>query len=470
MLSIIKKLVLFSLNSLGYGIFKKNSHQIYIERIINEKNQTKKIKLLKTIIEKKNFLPAIYENYLNTLFRNTDFSFFLLLNDFRKKKKDWIKKKGLDKLNFLFLEPKLFMGAFGNSYATETLIRAENLKPDNQKKKLICILPKGTKFTNKTLTKYFSKYVDVFKSEDIGFSTEEYSHICEDPAVHLDVLNEELFLDIAANKCEAEEKKTEYNKPIFRLDSEDNESGYKTLSKFGLTKKDWFVTFHIREKGYRNETIKNDKESFRNSNPDNYIDAIKFVTAQGGWAIRVGDKSMSNLPKMENVIDYANENIKSEFMDIFLAAKSKFCVGTDSGYFRVPRFFGVPVLLTNCAHNMIYYSLKSEDLYLPKLIKRKSDNTILKLDELFSDPFILFHSDEHFKNFGYTTIDNKSDEIKNAVSEMMKKVDLNINYQENHQKELKSIIERCGSKFSKKTFAFASYSEHFLKKYRKELL
>ena len=45
MLSIIKKLVLFSLNSLGYGIFKKNSHQIYIERIINEKNQTKKIKL-----------------------------------------------------------------------------------------------------------------------------------------------------------------------------------------------------------------------------------------------------------------------------------------------------------------------------------------------------------------------------------------------------------------------------------------
>ena len=226
----------------------------------------------------------------------------------------------------------------------------------------------------------------------------------------------------------------------------------------------------MREKGYRNETIKNDKESFRNSNPDNYIDAIKFVTAQGGWAIRVGDKSMSNLPKMENVIDYANENIKSEFMDIFLAAKSKFCVGTDSGYFRVPRFFGVPVLLTNCAHNMIYYSLKSEDLYLPKLIKRKSDNTILKLDELFSDPFVLFHSDEHFKNFGYTTIDNKSDEIKNAVSEMMKKVDLNINYQENHQKELKSIIERCGSKFSKKTFAFASYSEHFLKKYRKELL
>ncbi len=44
MLSIIKKLILFSLNSLGYGIFKKNSHQIYIEKIFNEKNQTKKLK------------------------------------------------------------------------------------------------------------------------------------------------------------------------------------------------------------------------------------------------------------------------------------------------------------------------------------------------------------------------------------------------------------------------------------------
>ena len=111
---------------------------------------------------------------------------------------------------------------------------------------------------------------------------------------------------------------------------------------------------------------------------------MKFITKQGGWVIRVGDKSMSNLPKMKNVIDYANENIKSELMDIFLAAKSKFCVGTDSGYFRIPRFFGVPVLLTNTINHLIYYSLKSKDLYLPKLVKRNSDNYIFKFQEVFS--------------------------------------------------------------------------------------
>ena len=73
---------------------------------------------------------------------------------------------------------------------------------------------------------------------------------------------------------------------------------------------------------------------------------------------------------MKNVIDYAHADIKSEFMDIFLAAKSKFCVGTDLGYFRVPRFFGVPVILTNAPTSIIYYSLKSRDLYLPRLIKK----------------------------------------------------------------------------------------------------
>jgi len=90
--------------------------------------------LIESIIEKKPFSPVIYENYLNSLLKNLDFNFFLLLNNFRKKKEDWTQKKRFDKINLIFLKPKLFIGAFGNSYAAETLIRAENLKSDNQKK------------------------------------------------------------------------------------------------------------------------------------------------------------------------------------------------------------------------------------------------------------------------------------------------------------------------------------------------
>ena len=469
MLSIIKKLILFFLNLFGFGIFKKNKNQIQIETIYKEKNQNKKIKLLESIIEKKPFSPVIYENYLNSLLKNLDFNFFSLLNNFRKKKEDWTQKKRFDKINLIFLKPKLFIGAFGNSYAAETLIRAENLKSDNQKKKLICILPKGTNFTNKILAKYFSKYINFFRSEDIGLNTEEHSNVCEDPSVHLNVSNEELFLDIAANKCEIIEKKKELNKPIFKLNSQENERGYKVLSKFGLTKNDWFVTFHIREKGYRNETIQNNKETFRNSNPNNFIEAMKFITKQGGWVIRVGDKSMSNLPKMKNVIDYANENIKSELMDIFLAAKSKFCVGTDSGYFRIPRFFGVPVLLTNTINHLIYYSLKSKDLYLPKLVKRNSDNYIFKFQEVFSQPFTLFHSDDHLKKFDCITVENTSDEITNAVSEMIKKIDHGSDHQENNQKKFKLIAEKSGAIFANKIFAFADCSKYFLNKHEKLL-
>ena len=41
---------------------------------------------------------------------------------------------------------------------------------------------------------------------------------------------------------------------------------------------------------------------------------------------------MTPLPNINGLIDYPFSNLKSEFMDIFLAATSKFVVGTASGF------------------------------------------------------------------------------------------------------------------------------------------
>ena len=195
----------------------------------------------------------------------------------------------------------------------------------------------------------------------------------------IDVSENEHFLDIASNRCEVEEKKNNYIQPIFELNHDHFEKGYKILNKFGLKKTDWFVTFHIRETGYRNETPKNTTQSFRNSNPQNFIEAIKFITKKGGWVIRGGDKSMRNLQKMKNVIDYAHADIKSEFMDIFLLQVR--ILLDILVILEVPRFLG-PVVLTNVT-SIICYSLKSRDLYLPRLIK-KSENSYLNIKEMFS--------------------------------------------------------------------------------------
>ena len=65
---------------------------------------------------------------------------------------------------------------------------------------------------------------------------------------------------------------------------------------------------------------------------------IKEVISRGGAVFRVGDKSMTPLPKTKGLIDYPFSNLKSDFMDIFLAATSKFVVGTASGYWTAASF------------------------------------------------------------------------------------------------------------------------------------
>ena len=83
------------------------------------------------------------------------------------------------------------------------------------------------------------------------------------------------------------------------------------------------------------------------ANINNYFDAIEAITSIGGWVIRMGDNSMSKLPKMTRVIDYANSSIKNNRTDIILCSKCKFFIGTSSGLYTVAKAFGRPILQTN---------------------------------------------------------------------------------------------------------------------------
>ena len=78
------------------------------------------------------------------------------------------------------------------------------------------------------------------------------------------------------------------------------------------------MVLHVREPGYRGESRENTTENWRNANPLDYLKAIKAVTNAGGWVFRMGDSSMTPLPSMPQVIDYAHHEIQSDWMDVFL--------------------------------------------------------------------------------------------------------------------------------------------------------
>ena len=92
----------------------------------------------------------------------------------------------------------------------------------------------------------------------------------------------------------------------------------------------------------------------------------------------MGDNKSSKMPKMKNFLIMHNQ-YKSELLDIFLAAKSKFCIGTPSGLSCGASTFGVPVLLTNLAQFTTLLSLNMHDIVIPRLIKNKKRLKIPKI-------------------------------------------------------------------------------------------
>ena len=81
--------------------------------------------------------------------------------------------------------------------------------------------------------------------------------------------------------------------------------------------------------------------------------------------IRIGDTSIQPLPAMPNVFDYTVSRAKSDWMDVFLLAASRFMIGTSSGPAGVSYVFGVPIAMSNNLPSAATY-LSKEDLFLPR--------------------------------------------------------------------------------------------------------
>jgi putative glycosyltransferase (TIGR04372 family) len=155
----------------------------------------------------------------------------------------------------------------------------------------------------------------------------------------------------------------------------ENECAQAAL-KLGLLADAWYVCLHVREGGYSK-----DETNFRNSDIENYIESIKYITSQGGWVIRMGDPSMQKLPSIEQVIDYANSPEKNALLDIYLIEGCDFFIGTNSGMIHVAELFNKPMLFTNAVSYLNDLPQKLGDLIIFKHIKSKSMNRILSLRE-----------------------------------------------------------------------------------------
>ncbi len=203
---------------------------------------------------------------------------------------------------------------------------------------------------------------------------------------------------------------------------EEIERGYLELERMGVSRDDWFVCFHNRDNAFYNW---GDHHFVRNSSIENFLLAAEYITSLGGVAIRMGAKVEKPLPQTLNpkIIDYAT-NFRTEFMDLFLGAHTKFFLGSVSGIYMIPMAFDRPILRTNVT-DWVDRVPCSSNYFIPKLIIDKTTQEILTFEQSFSKGFESKNAEElqKFIESQYEFVENTPEDILAACKDMLSKID-----------------------------------------------
>jgi len=241
--------------------------------------------------------------------------------------------------------------------------------------------------------------------------------VCGEGLRLLDVLywpgQKTTFFRKACNVIESLWQARHGDQPLLRLDDEQIAAGRDMARAVGLPEDAAFVCLHVRENGYYGDTG-NPQRAFR---IDDYMPAIRAVTARGDWLVRLGDPSMSPLLPMERVIDYARSPARTPALDVYLAARCRFFIGTNSGPMFMPHLFGRPALITNYAFLYGAPPLGPASRFLPRLLTR--GGRTLRFATLMADAYMKStHNERAFNVRGFSAIDNTPQEILDATMEM----------------------------------------------------
>jgi len=355
------------------------------------------------------------------------------------------KRHQLDKLGLEFIPRAFAYGAIGVVYNIDSYIKANRLGMRPARKPVLLVSP-NIPLNNPCYIDYWKKHVTIIRSQD---SLGDLAALEEKLTIPLnDVLSfHDRTLDIYVADGTVYEKWAKKKlPPLLELKEDHATRGRACLRSLGIPEKSWFVCLHVREPGWRDN--RSEREDFRNCDINTYYPAISAIVDSGGWVIRMGDPlSMTPLPKMDGVIDYAHSAEKSDWMDVFLCAACRFCIGTSSGVYTIASAFGTPVLMTNGLPYVNLYALTDRDMFIPRLCRSRSKNQLLKFEELFSPPVSMASSQYEYARLGLDIIENTDEEICSAVTEMLAVSGAGVESSENDialQTRFKSITADCG--------------------------
>lgn len=247
--------------------------------------------------------------------------------------------------------------------------------------------------------------------------TELAPRVCGEGLRNFDLLSwpgqRAIFAREACNVIEALWWARHGERPLLRLDESQVAAGRASMRAIGLPEDASFVCLHVRESGYHGDRGHRQR-AFQLAD---YLQAIHAVTARGNWLVRLGDPSMTKLPPMDRVVDYALSAARSPELDVYLAACCRFFIGTNSGPMFLPHLFGRPALITNYAFLYGAPPLGPTSRHLPRPLKH-GRRTLRFAVAMADDVMKSTHGERAFGLRGFSSANNTSQQIADAVREM----------------------------------------------------
>ena len=213
------------------------------------------------------------------------------------------------------------------------------------------------------------------------------------------------------NQWEAENRP-----PIFQRRDEDDPALQFLRRQLGIPDGAWYVCLHVRQSGFHDGWNRL-WEQARDADISTYSEAIRTVTRNGGYVVRMGDPSMPRLAAMERVIDYAHSRFRNEYSDVLLLSGARFCIGTNSGPAVIPGIHGVPCVLTNWVPIGLP-NWFAKDLVIPKLLREKGSQKFVTLEEMLSTDLAYVQNPRTLPS-GLEFVDNTPEDLVAAVNQML---------------------------------------------------
>ena len=215
--------------------------------------------------------------------------------------------------------------------------------------------------------------------------------------------------------------------PHLQFSSIEEKLGVAGLRAIGIPEGAQFVCLIVRDSAYLKAHLRGSDFSYHNyrdSDVQNYVLASEELVNRGYFVIRMGAAVLKPL-KINNpkIIDYATNGMRSEFMDIYLGAKCKFCISVGTGFDAIPTIFRKPVIQVNAVPLGYCYTWGNSTLLLAKHHIDKNSGCELSLSEIFSRNVGFCLQGSGFELNGVHLKENTPEEILDVVIEMAERLD-----------------------------------------------